>query len=81
MRYAGKVVMKTSVFGHEIKYEPRELAYLKKLKHKHIIPFHGFLEDEKCWMLVLDYRSNGSLLDMIQARGKLTEPEIKYFGF
>jgi serine/threonine protein kinase len=32
-------------------------------------------------MLVLDYCRNGSMLDLLEKRKTLTEPEIKYYAF
>jgi serine/threonine protein kinase len=79
--YAGKVVMKRDEKNQKVEYDFNERDRLKSLSHPHVVKLHEFIDDKKCWLLVIDLCSNGSLADMLKNRGTLTEPEIRYFAY
>ena len=38
------------------------------------------LEDDRCYVIVLEYCKNGTLKQMVEARNRLTPFEIRFFG-
>jgi serine/threonine protein kinase len=74
--------MKRNKYNHpEEEVSRNEELQLKKVKHKNIIKFHAFVEDDLCWMFVFEYCQHGSLFDMIKKRKTLSEPEIRYIAY
>ncbi|XP_074020013.1 inactive serine/threonine-protein kinase PLK5-like [Numenius arquata] len=57
----------------------RERELLGRLRHRHIVRLHGHFADRGHVYLLLEYCSRGSLADILRARGRLTEPEVRYY--
>ncbi|XP_033926809.1 inactive serine/threonine-protein kinase PLK5-like [Melopsittacus undulatus] len=50
-----------------------------RLHHRHIVCLHGHFADHHHVYLLLEYCSRRSLADILQVRGMLTEPEVRYY--
>ncbi|XP_014811033.1 PREDICTED: inactive serine/threonine-protein kinase PLK5-like [Calidris pugnax] len=57
----------------------RERELLGRLRHRHIVRLHRHFTDSGHVYLLLEYCSRGSLADILRARGRLTEPEVRYY--
>ncbi|OMJ78628.1 hypothetical protein SteCoe_21505 [Stentor coeruleus] len=55
----------------------QEVFIMKKLKHRNIIRLLEVFESNKNVMIVLEYAGGGDLLQIIKARGRLTEDEAR----
>nr|XP_031362960.1 inactive serine/threonine-protein kinase PLK5 [Lonchura striata domestica] len=78
--YAAKVIPRARLAaagtGHRVERE-RELQ--SRLRHRHIVRLHGHFADGGHLYLLLELCSRGSLADTVRARGRLTEPEVRYY--
>ncbi|XP_064477278.1 serine/threonine-protein kinase PLK1-like [Ornithodoros turicata] len=78
--YAGKVVSKSLlVKSHQKEKMTQEITIHKSLRHKHIVGFHSFFEDDKNVYIVLELCNRHSLMEMQRRRKSVTEPEARYF--
>ncbi|XP_074421970.1 inactive serine/threonine-protein kinase PLK5-like isoform X1 [Larus michahellis] len=57
----------------------RERELHGRLRHRHIVRLHGHFADRSHVYLLLEYCSRRSLADILRARGRLTEPEVRYY--
>lgn len=58
----------------------QEVQALKKCNHPFIAKFFDFFEDKLFYYIVQEYISHGTLLDSVNARGRLDEKQCrKYF--
>ncbi|XP_064325936.1 inactive serine/threonine-protein kinase PLK5 isoform X1 [Phalacrocorax carbo] len=57
----------------------REQELHGRLRHRHIVRLHGHFADRSHVYLLLEYCSRRSLADILRARGRLTEPEVRYY--
>ncbi|XP_041338753.1 inactive serine/threonine-protein kinase PLK5-like isoform X3 [Pyrgilauda ruficollis] len=57
----------------------RERELQCHLRHRHIVRLHGHFADRGHLCLLLELCSRGSLADILRARGRLTEPELRYY--
>ncbi|RMC00973.1 hypothetical protein DUI87_22660 [Hirundo rustica rustica] len=57
----------------------RELELQRPLRHRHIVRLHGHFADRHHHYLLLELCSRGSLADIVRARGRLTEPEVRFY--
>lgn len=60
------------------KFLPREMKILMKIRHENIIQTHGIVETEKYTYFMLELAANGDLLDYINARRFIPEPEARH---
>ncbi|XP_053822235.1 inactive serine/threonine-protein kinase PLK5-like [Vidua chalybeata] len=78
--YAAKVIPRARLaaagIGDRVERE-RELQ--RHLRHRHIVRLHGHFADSGHLCLLLELCSRGSLADILWARGRLTEPEVRYY--
>ncbi|XP_059725697.1 inactive serine/threonine-protein kinase PLK5-like isoform X3 [Haemorhous mexicanus] len=78
--YAAKVIPRARLaavgIGDRVERE-RELQC--RLRHPHIVRLHGHFTDRGHFYLLLELCSRGSLADILRARGRLTEPEVRYY--
>ncbi|KAG0217943.1 Serine/threonine-protein kinase plk2 [Mortierella sp. NVP41] len=58
----------------------REKGAFKMLRYKHIIQMDAAFEDKNKNCLILEYCPNGCMRRLLKKRGKLTEPECRFFG-
>jgi serine/threonine protein kinase len=47
------------------------------LQHPGIVRYEGFYEDEYYFYILLEFCSQGSLWDLLSARGRFSEPEVR----
>uniref|UniRef100_A0A8B9F3X8 Protein kinase domain-containing protein n=1 Tax=Amazona collaria TaxID=241587 RepID=A0A8B9F3X8_9PSIT len=57
----------------------REQELHGRLRHRHVVCLHGHFADHRHIYLLLEYCSRRSLADILRARGRLTEPEVRYY--
>ncbi|KAH0794765.1 CAMK family protein kinase [Histomonas meleagridis] len=58
----------------------REISLLKRMKHPFIAQFFQLLEDDDYFYIVMEYVTNGNLLEYVNCVGKLSEEQArKYF--
>ncbi|XP_030365615.1 inactive serine/threonine-protein kinase PLK5-like [Strigops habroptila] len=57
----------------------REQELHGRLHHRHIVCLHGHFADRHHVYLLLEYCSRRSLANILRARGRLTEPEVRYY--
>ncbi|XP_029888104.1 inactive serine/threonine-protein kinase PLK5-like [Aquila chrysaetos chrysaetos] len=78
--YAAKVIprvrLATVGIGERVE---REQELHGRLRHRHIVRLHGHFADSSHVYLLLEYCSRRSLADILRARGRLTEPEVRYY--
>ncbi|KAL3869232.1 hypothetical protein ACJMK2_041940 [Sinanodonta woodiana] len=78
--YAGKIIAKSRIAKpHQKQKILREVELQKDLKHKHVVEFHSYFEDEENVYIVLENCNRKSLVHMLKHRKTLTEPEVRYF--
>lgn len=77
--YAGKIIAKTRIAKpHQRQKIVREVELHKNLKHKHVVEFHSYFEDNENVYIVLENCPRKSLVHMLKQRKVLTEPEVRY---
>ncbi|XP_039589205.1 inactive serine/threonine-protein kinase PLK5-like isoform X2 [Passer montanus] len=78
--YAAKVIPRArlAVPGVADRVE-RERELQCHLRHPHIVRLHGHFAERGHLCLLLELCSRGSLADILRARGRLTEPELRYY--
>lgn len=80
IRVAIKIVAKKSIESTEARTRfTREIALLKQMNHPFIAEFFESLENETHHFLVMEYAENGNMLDFINSKGQLTEPQARHY--
>ncbi|XP_046372425.2 serine/threonine-protein kinase PLK1-like isoform X2 [Haliotis rufescens] len=78
--YAGKIISKTRIAKpHQRQKIVREVELQKDLKHKHVVEFHSYFEDNENVYIILENCSRKSLVHVLKHRKTLTEPEVRYY--
>ncbi|KAK6172024.1 hypothetical protein SNE40_018426 [Patella caerulea] len=78
--YAGKIISKTRIAKpHQRQKIIREVDLQKNLKHRNVVEFHSFFEDDENVYIILENCSRKSLVHVIKHRKTLTEPEVRYY--
>ncbi|KAI9310145.1 kinase-like domain-containing protein [Dichotomocladium elegans] len=78
--YAAKVIPKSTL--HDPKNKTKLLAEInihRSLNYKSIVRFHSCFEDSRNVYLIVELCDNKTLVEMLKRRGRLTEPEVRYF--
>ncbi|VDH94478.1 polo-like kinase 2 [Mytilus galloprovincialis] len=76
--YAGKIIAKTRIAKpHQRQKIVREVELHRDLKHKHVVEFHSYFEDDENVYIVLENCPRKSLVHMLKQRKVLTEPEVR----
>ncbi|XP_062452549.1 inactive serine/threonine-protein kinase PLK5-like [Rhea pennata] len=57
----------------------REIELHGRLRHRHVVGFHGHFADRSNVYVVLEYCSRRTLADILRVRDTLTEPEVRYY--
>jgi serine/threonine protein kinase len=57
----------------------REIRLMRCFHHPNIIRLYEVLNSSEEIYLILEYISGGELFDLIQAKGKLTEEETRFY--
>lgn len=60
------------------KFLPREIAILQKVSHPNIINIFQIIETEERCFFMLEIAQNGDLLDYINTRRSIPEPEARF---
>lgn len=60
------------------KFLPREIEILQRIQHPNIVQVFQIIETEKKAFLMLELAENGDLLDYINSRRHLHEPEARF---
>ena len=60
------------------KFLPREIDIIRMLNHKNIINLIGLFKTENHCYFLLELAENGDLLDFINARKNIPEPEARH---
>lgn len=78
--YAGKIVSKKLLAksNHKAKIV-QEISIHQSLKHKHVVGFHNFFDDDQFVYVVLELCRKRSMMELHRRRKTLTEPECRYF--
>lgn len=78
--YAAKVIAKSSLQKKRTKDKlASEIRIHSMLKHKHIVKYVMFFEDSTSCYILMELCNNKSLADLIKARRRLTEPEVRFY--
>lgn len=78
--FAGKIVPKSLLQKpHQKEKMTQEIFIHKSLKHKHIVGFNGFFEDDDNVYILLELCRRRSLMELHKRRKTVTEPEARYF--
>ncbi|XP_063259243.1 inactive serine/threonine-protein kinase PLK5-like isoform X2 [Prinia subflava] len=79
-RYAAKAIPRARLaapgIGDRVERE-RELQ--RHLRHPHIVRLHGHFADRGHLYLLLELCSRGSLAAIVRTRGRLSEPEVRFY--
>ncbi len=60
------------------KYLPKEASIVRRLTHPHILRTYHILETPNKVLYVMELAENGDLLDYVEARGHISEPEARF---
>ncbi|XP_059146035.1 serine/threonine-protein kinase PLK1-like [Physella acuta] len=78
--YAGKIISKTRISKpHQKQKILREVQLQKNLKHRHVVEFNSYFEDDSNVYIILENCSRKSLVHVLKHRKCLTEPEVRYY--
>ncbi|GJQ11915.1 hypothetical protein GpartN1_g3706.t1 [Galdieria partita] len=79
-KYAGKIIPKNAIRKESAKQKLiSEIRIHRELRHRHIVKFESCFEDQENVYIVLELCPNGTIMDMVRQRQRLTEYETKYF--
>ncbi|XP_022112093.1 serine/threonine-protein kinase 33-like [Acanthaster planci] len=76
-RWAIKIVNKEKAGSSAVKLLEREVAILKKVRHKHIIHLEAVYETSQKMYLVLELCNGGELSDLFKEKGAFTEEDTR----
>ncbi|XP_012940490.1 serine/threonine-protein kinase PLK1 [Aplysia californica] len=78
--YAGKIISKARIAKpHQKQKILREVQLQKNLKHRHVVEFNSYFEDDNNVYIILENCSRKSLVHVLKHRKCLTEPEVRYY--
>ncbi|XP_045470842.1 serine/threonine-protein kinase polo [Harmonia axyridis] len=78
--YAGKIVSKKLMVKENQKEKiTQEIQIHQSLRHKNIVGFYGFFEDQHNIYIVLELCKKRSMMELHKRRKALTEPETRYY--
>ncbi|KAK7583839.1 hypothetical protein V9T40_004802 [Parthenolecanium corni] len=78
--YAGKIVSKKLLVKSNQKEKmTQEITIHRSVRHKQIVGFHGFFEDDDFVYVILELCHRRSLMELHRRRKALTEPETRYY--
>ena len=60
------------------KFLPREMRILQMIRHRHIAEVYEIIETERHTYFIMELACNGDLLDYINSRHYIPEPEARY---
>ncbi|XP_041359084.1 serine/threonine-protein kinase PLK1-like [Gigantopelta aegis] len=78
--YAGKIISKSRIAKpHQRQKIKREVELQQDLKHRHVVEFHSYFEDDDNVYIILENCSRKSLVHVLKHRKTLTEPEVRFY--
>ncbi|ESP01233.1 hypothetical protein LOTGIDRAFT_112005, partial [Lottia gigantea] len=78
--YAGKIISKTRIAKpHQRQKIIREVELQRDLKHRNVVEFHSYFEDDENVYIILENCSRKSLVHVIKHRKTLSEPEVRFY--
>lgn len=78
--YAGKIIPHSRIAKRNQKLKIlREVELHKDLKHKHVVEFHSYFEDNENVYIILENCPRKSLVHVLKNRKYLTEEEVRYY--
>ncbi|XP_074664738.1 inactive serine/threonine-protein kinase PLK5 isoform X4 [Strix aluco] len=78
--YAAKVIPRAQLAAVGVAERvERERELHGRLRHRHIVRLHGHFAAGTHLYLLLEYCGRRSLAHILRARGRLTEPEVRYY--
>ena len=81
VKWACKLVEKKSLTQNKAKAKlMSEIKIHRCLKHKNIVQFHNFFDDENRIYIMLEICENDSLHEMLTKRKTIEELEVQYFA-
>eukprot|EP00795_Rhopilema_esculentum_P004744 gene4744-21045_t len=79
-KYACKSISKLRIAKpHQKDKIANEVDLHKSIKHRFVVGFQGYFEDEENVYILLELCSRKSLVQLLKQRRTLTEPEVRYF--
>eukprot|EP00794_Sanderia_malayensis_P007991 gene7991-8849_t len=79
-KYACKAISKLRIAKpHQKDKIANEVELHKSIKHKYVVAFHGYFEDDENVYILLELCSRKSLVQLLKQRRTLTEPEVRYY--
>jgi len=77
-QYAIKIISRRKApDGYIAKFLPREVKAIRSVCHPHVMKLHEIIEDADRFSLVTELAAGGDLLEYINTRGPLADPEAK----
>ena len=77
---AGKIVPKSLlVKDHQKAKMAMEIDIQRQMKHRHVVDFRGYFEDDTSVYILLELCRRRSLMELHKRRKDLTEPEVRYY--
>ncbi|GAB6022365.1 hypothetical protein CHUAL_006486 [Chamberlinius hualienensis] len=78
--FAGKIIAKSHITQpHHRDKIAREVELQNTLKHRHVVQFRHYFEDDLNVYIILENCSRKSLVHVMKHRASLTEPEVRYY--
>nr|XP_027225033.1 serine/threonine-protein kinase PLK2-like [Penaeus vannamei] len=78
--YAGKIIPKCRITKpHHKEKIAREIEVHRHLRHRHVVRFHHYFEDDANVYIILENCARRSLVHVLKHRRTLTEPEVRYY--
>ncbi|KAJ3060694.1 Cell cycle serine/threonine-protein kinase cdc5/MSD2 [Podochytrium sp. JEL0797] len=79
-RIAAKVIRKASLTSSKQKHKLfAEIKIHQLMHHPAIVQFQHVFEDDDNVYILLEVCDNGTMVEMLRARKRLTEPEVRYY--
>jgi len=79
-KYACKAISKLRIAKpHQREKIVNEVELHKSIKHRFVVDFQGYFEDEENVYILLELCSRKSMVQLLKQRRTLTEPEVRYF--
>ncbi|KAG2217561.1 hypothetical protein INT45_006728, partial [Circinella minor] len=78
--YAAKVISKSTILDEKNRTKLfAEISIHRSMNHRSIVRFINCFEDPRNVYLILELCENGTLVEMLRNRSKLTEPEVRFY--
>ncbi|XP_012277484.1 serine/threonine-protein kinase plk-2-like [Orussus abietinus] len=78
-QYACKIIPKNRMQKIHMQKIAREIVIHKELNHPNVVQMHHYFEDNLNAYILLEACTRKSLMHVLKYRGKVTEPEARYY--